>query len=126
MNSERDTFSVTVRSRRVPVGTEMLSVPYSTPIGLRIMTKRVVFYDYILDDEHQEILREARGLAKRMGAQLVVSDLSREGIARRLLRRLADRASVSWNNDTRGWDPSACARRPGAETRGSIIAEGSG
>jgi hypothetical protein len=94
MNSERDAIRVTIRSRRVPVGIGILSIPYSTPIGLIITTKRVVLYDYLLDGEHEEVLREARELAARTGSRLVVSDLSREGLARRLLRRLADRISV--------------------------------
>ena len=93
MNPERDTISITVRSRRVPVGIETLSIPHSTPIGLSITTKRVIFYGYFLDGEHEEVLREARGLAERTGSRLLVSDLSRGGLARRLLRRLADTIS---------------------------------
>jgi hypothetical protein len=126
MNSERDTFSITIRSRRVPVGTEILRIPYSTPMGLHIVTKRVVFYDYVLDGDHQKILREARGVAERTGARLIVSDLSREGIATRLLRRLTDALSVSWDDDARGLDRSSSSRcLLEAETGRPIAAEGS-
>ncbi len=55
--------------------------------------KRVALYDYVFDEEQTRALREARELAVRSGLVLEVTDLTRLGILRRMLRLGLSRAS---------------------------------
>ncbi len=97
MNSTQETIRITIRSRRVPARITELDLPSQTPNGSSVsIRKRVVLYDYVLDAEQKKVLEEARELAERSRARLLVADLGRESIVRRLVTSLLDRFSVSW------------------------------
>ena len=96
MTTQRETISITIRSKRVPARSVLLTLPRFTQFGSSIACRRVVVYDYVLDGKDEKVLRGATALAKRTGARLTVSDLTREGWVGALLRRLTDRISVSW------------------------------
>jgi hypothetical protein len=48
--------------------------------------RRVMVYDYVYDERQALALREARELATKTGLVLEVTDLSRRGALRRILR----------------------------------------
>jgi hypothetical protein len=97
MKANRETISITVRNIKVPVRTAMLELRYFTPVGPHTGMKCVVLYDHLLDREQERVLSEAKELVGRVGARLIVIDLAREGVVRRLMRRLAYWLSGTWS-----------------------------
>ncbi len=98
MNSTQETIRITIRSRKVPARIAELDLTYQTTNGPGVkVRRRVVVYEYVLDGEQRKVLEEARELAERSRARLLVADLGRESIVRRLVANLLDRFSVSWS-----------------------------
>jgi hypothetical protein len=83
---------VVVRSRRVPTGTVDVREPvYSgSASGILVCTRsnRIVLYDYVLDEDHKRAIEEGRRLSRRLGLELVVVDVSKQGVLRRMLTSL--------------------------------------
>lgn len=80
-------LQVVVKTRRVPVGTTVITTPMYTPSGVFIgsTTSRVVQYGLELDETHQQAISEGRRLSCRLGLDLEVVDVSKLGLFRRLL-----------------------------------------
>ena len=83
-----------VRSRRVPVAVTEIELPYTTSYGVAKTKKRLIVYDYVLDEGERRILEEVRQVAENSGLPLEVVDLGRAGpfsrIVSRLLKRLGE------------------------------------
>ncbi len=87
---KRNSIQLVVRSQKTPLRIENVTVPMPNAVDPRMNgTKRVVIYDYVLDQEQRYVLEETRQLAERHGLQLHVIDLTREALARRILRRIS-------------------------------------
>jgi len=78
---------VVVRSRRVPARLFELSQTMYSPSGIPMGTRmnRRVVYDYVLDEDHQRTIAEARKLARSLCLDLEVVDSGKQGLFRRLL-----------------------------------------
>lgn len=75
-----------VRSRRVARLVEF-EVPLFSPYGRAgSRTGRATVYDYVLDEQQLRVVRQAKEFAARQGLILEVTDLSKEGALRRLIR----------------------------------------
>lgn len=80
-----------VRSRRVARLVEF-EAPLFTVHGKALSrTGRAIVYDYVLDERQSRALSQSREFASRLGLALEVTDLSKEGAVRRLLRSAAQR-----------------------------------
>ncbi len=89
MSSRRTPIRVVVQSRKVPVGLTEVVLPYTTSYGLTFQTtKRMIRYDYVLDEGDREILEEVREAAESSGVPLEVIDLGKAGPVTRILRTL--------------------------------------
>jgi hypothetical protein len=82
-----------LKSKRVLVRTECYESSGVTPGSLTAWNgqvfgtrRRVVVYDYVYDERQKQALEGARELATRTGLVLEVTDLSRRGGLRRMLR----------------------------------------
>jgi hypothetical protein len=88
---------VVVRSRRVPTGTVDVRQPVYSGSASGILTctrsNRIVLYDYVLDEDHKRAIEEGRRISRRLGLELVVVDVSKHGVLRRMLSSLALGAS---------------------------------
>jgi len=74
-------------SRKVLVRVEQVEDRFMTWDGqVRVNRRRVKVYDYLFDEAQSQALREARELASKSGMALEVTDLTRQGLLRRLLR----------------------------------------
>jgi hypothetical protein len=78
---------VMVRTRKVPVGTTVVTKPMFTPSGvfLGLGASRVVLFESMLDDADRTAIKEGRRLSRRLGLDLEVVDASRSNPFRRLL-----------------------------------------
>jgi hypothetical protein len=78
---------VVVRTRRVPVGTALVTTPLYIPSGVFVgsTTTRIVLYDTRLDETHRRAISEGRSLSCRLGLDLEVVDESKSGPFRRLI-----------------------------------------
>ncbi len=91
----RGPVRLVVRSRRVPVALTEVEFSHTSSYGVAYNTKkRLIVYDYVLDEGERRILEEVRRAAENSGLSLEVVDLGRAGpfrrIASRLLERLAE------------------------------------
>jgi hypothetical protein len=85
---------VVVRSRRVPAGTVQVQQKMYSPYGISVTTtSRQVLYDYVLDEDHQRAIEEARRLAGNLCLDLEVVDSGRQGFLGRLASSLGRRAT---------------------------------
>jgi hypothetical protein len=81
-------------------------VPLMTWYGkVGVSRRRAIIYDYVLDQRQARAVKEARELAERTGFALEVTDLSRQGLLGRILRR-------DWS-DTEGGETT----QPGSSSR---------
>ncbi len=86
---KRNSIQLVVRSQKTPLRIENMTVPMPNAVDPRMKgTKRVVIYDYVLDQKQRHVLEETRQIAERHGLQLHVIDLARETLAGRILRRI--------------------------------------
>ena len=78
---------VMVRTRKVPVGTTIVTKLMFTPSGVFLgsTTSRVTLFDSRLDDAHRTAIKEGRRLSRRLGLDLEVVDASKSNPFRRLL-----------------------------------------
>jgi hypothetical protein len=106
---------VVVRSRRVPARlVELRETAYSQwgiPIGTR--TDRRVVYDYVLDEDHQRTIEEARKFARSLCLDLEIVDSGRLGFFGRLLLSLGRRGA---GNPTVVVSPALKTMAPDAST----------
>ena len=81
---------VLVRSRRVPAGVVRLNqTTYSlTGIPIATRTDHKVLYDYVLDEDHQRAIDEAKKLARSLCLGLEVIDSGKQGFFTRLFSSL--------------------------------------
>jgi len=88
---------VLVKSRRVPSGMVQLRQTTYLLSGIPMATKidHKVLYDYVLDEEHQRAIEEARKLAGNLCLDLEVIDSGKQGFLDRLLSSLGRGGSVS-------------------------------
>jgi len=78
---------VMVRTRKVPVGTAIVTKPMFTASGVFLgsSTSRVVLFDSRLDESQRTAIKEGRRLSRRLGLDLEVVDASKSNPFRRLL-----------------------------------------
>ena len=80
---------VLVKSRKVPAGMVQLQQTTYMLSGIpTTRTDRRVLYDYVLDDDHQKAIEEARKLARALSLDLEIVDSARRGFFGRLLGSL--------------------------------------
>jgi hypothetical protein len=88
---------VVVRSRRVPTDTVDFHAPiYSGSTSGILMgsrRKRIVLYDYVLNEDHKRAIEEASNISRRLGLELEVVDASKQGILGRVLTSLGLKTS---------------------------------
>ena len=86
---------VVVKSRKVPSGMVQLRQTTYLLSGVSMMTRadHHVLYDYVLDEDHQKAIKEARKLASNLCLDLEVIDSGRQGFFGRLLSSLGRRGA---------------------------------
>jgi hypothetical protein len=85
-------------------------VPLMTWYGkVGVSRRRATIYDYVLDQRQARAIEEARELAERTGFTLEVTDLSRQGLLGRILRR--DWGDIGGEETTQ---PGSSSRRENA------------
>jgi hypothetical protein len=84
---------VVVKSRKVPADVveihQTLYSPSGIPMGVR--KSRQVLFTYVLDEDHQRTIEEARKLASSLCLDLEVVDSGKQGFLERLLSSLGRR-----------------------------------
>jgi len=85
---------VVVRTRRVPVGTALISAPVFSASGVVIgsRTDRMVVFDSRLDEAHRRAINEGRRLSCALGLELEVIDSAKRGGLRGVLSYLGGRS----------------------------------
>jgi hypothetical protein len=103
---------VVVRTRRVPVGTAVVTAPLYTPSGVLVgsTASRVVLYDTRMDETYRAAISEGRRLSRRLGLDLEVVDVSKLSLFRRLL------SLVRWGTSDQ---PAFLVAPPAEESHGS-------
>ena len=104
MSPGRGPVRLIVKSRRVPVAIAEFEFPHTSSYGfVSKVKKRLIVYDFVLDEGERRILEEVRQAAENSGLPLEVVDLGRAGlfsrIVRRLLERLAERSRLLPSGD---------------------------
>ena len=94
--SSNGKVQVLVRSRRVPIGTTVVTTPIYSASGMLLGSdsKRVVIYGTRLDESHRNAIEEGFTLSRKLGLELEVVDAAKSGLLRRvisLVRRGASR-----------------------------------
>jgi hypothetical protein len=85
---------VLVRSRKVPSGlVQLRQTTYSLHGIPATRTDQRVLYDYVLDEDHQRAIEEARKLAGSLCLDLEVIDSGKQGFFGRILSSLGRRGS---------------------------------
>ena len=89
MQCSNGKIKAVVRSKRIPVGVSVFTMPGPIAMGSRAATSvRTVLYANVLDESQQKILDEARRIARASNLDLEVEDLGRQSALRRAMSRL--------------------------------------
>ncbi len=89
-----DKLQLVIRSAKTSRVVEY-DVPLMTQYGkVGVDRKRAIVDDYIFDERQTRALSEARDLAGKLGLTLEVTDLSRQGVLRRILRLSLGRINI--------------------------------
>jgi hypothetical protein len=98
-------------------------VPIMTPYGkVGVTRKRARVYDYVFDEGQMRALSEARELARKSGLVLEVTDLSRQGALRRMIRQGLSRISLATRIEANPRQSSKTTVETQAE-RGSVSSQ---
>jgi hypothetical protein len=98
-------LQIVLRSKKVLVRIENFEVPVTTQDArVRFINRGSLnVYDYVFDEAQARALRESRELADRSGLALEVTDLTRQGLVRRLLGAGLRNGNGQVRHEARSW-----------------------